>query len=100
VPTDWDDAPSRDSLAEIQTESSDYYAGFTSVNRELSIAQTRGFTPTERQLVLALTHIARIYATARSGKPIGGRSPDWLRGRLDGLRASLRNNTAARAQTE
>ncbi len=100
MPTDWDDAPTRDALAEIQLESSDYYAGFTSVIRELSMAQTRGFTPTERQLVLALTHAARIYSSARSGKPIGGRSPDWLRGRLDGLRASLRHDTASRPQSE
>ncbi len=81
-------------------ESPDYYAGFTSITRELSRAQARGYELTERQLVLAVTHSARIYTSARGGKPIGGRSPDWLRGRVDGLRSALRRMAEARAQTE
>lgn len=91
---DQDETPSGEPLAEYLAESPDYYAGFTSVIREVSSAQARGFTPTERQLVLAVTHSARIYTSARSGKPIGGRSPDWLRGRVDGLRSLLRRRTA------
>lgn len=85
------DEPVVDYLA----ESPDYYAGFTSVLRELSSAQARGFEPTERRLVLAVMHSARIYTSARSGKPVGGRSPDWLRGRVDGLRSLLRRGEAA-----
>jgi hypothetical protein len=87
-------------LAEYLAESPDYYAGFTSVIRELSSARARGFQPTERQLVLAVTHSARIYSSARSGKPISGRSPDWLRGRVDGLRSLLRRGAESRTQSE
>jgi hypothetical protein len=87
-------------LTNYLAESSEYYAGFTSVLRELADAQARGFQPTERQLVLAVTHSARIYTSARGGKPIGGRSPDWLRGRVDGLRSLLRRGSAARPWSE
>jgi hypothetical protein len=47
-----------------------------------------------------VTHSARIYTTARGGKPIGGRSPDWLRGRVDGLRSLLRRTGVARPWAE
>ncbi|HEX2347083.1 MAG TPA: hypothetical protein VHI51_01480 [Ktedonobacterales bacterium] len=87
-------------LIDYLTESSDYYAGFTSVLRELADAQARGYQPTERQLALAVTHSARIYTTARGGKPVGGRSPDWLRGRVDGLRSLLRRTDVARPWAE
>lgn len=100
MPTDWDDLIASEPSAEFRPESADYYAGFTSVIRELSGARARGFEPTERQLILALTHAARIYASARSGKPIGGRSPDWLRGRVDGLRESLRRNAMSHTQAD
>ncbi|HEY7973886.1 MAG TPA: hypothetical protein VID72_00955 [Ktedonobacterales bacterium] len=93
---DQSETPSRGPLVDFLAESPDYYAGFTNVLRELSSAQARGFEPTERQLVLAVMHSARIYTSARSGKPIGGRSPDWLRGRVDGLRSMLRRGEAAR----
>jgi hypothetical protein len=95
-----DETPSGESLTDFLTESSDYYAGFSSVIREVSSAQERGFQPTERQLVLAVTHSARIYTSARSGKPVGGRSPDWLRGRVDGLRSMLRRQVAAQIQAD
>lgn len=87
-------------LTDYLAESSEYYAGFTSVLRELADAQARGYQPTERQLVLAITHSARIYTSARGGKPIGGRSPDWLRGRVDGLRSLLRRGGGARSWAE
>jgi hypothetical protein len=87
-------------LVDYLAESSDYYAGFTSVLREIADAQARGYQPTERQLVLAVTHSARIYTTARGGKPIGGRSPDWLRGRVDGLRSLLRHTGGVRPWAE
>ena len=93
---DQSETPSGQPLADYLAESPDYYAGFTSVLRELASARERGFEPTERQLVLAVMHSARIYTSARSGKPIGGRSPDWLRGRVDGLRSLLRREGAAR----
>jgi hypothetical protein len=97
---DQSETPSGEPLTEYLAESPDYYAGFTSVLRELSSAQARGFQPTERQLVLAVTHSARIYTSARSGKPIGGRSPDWLRGRVDGLRSLLRREAPRRPWAE
>ncbi|HEX8732086.1 MAG TPA: hypothetical protein VF725_08495 [Ktedonobacterales bacterium] len=100
MPTDWDDLIASDQPSGFRPESAEYYAGFTGVIRELSGARARGFEPTERQLILALTHAARVYASARSGKPIGGRSPDWLRGRLDGLRESLRRDALSRTQAD
>jgi hypothetical protein len=96
VPPDKSQTPSREPLTDDGADSPDYYAGFTSVLQELSDAQARGFTPTERQLVLAITHSARIYTFARSGKPVGGRSPDWLRGRVDGLRSALKRDDMPR----
>lgn len=98
--SDHDEAPSSETLAQLLAESPEYYAGFTSVVHELSSAQARGFEPSERQLVLAVTQSARIYTSARSGKPISGRSPDWLRGRVDGLRSMLRRQIEARTQAE
>lgn len=98
--TDWDDLTASDQPSGFLPESADYYAGFTSVVRELSWARARGFEPTERHLVLALTHAARIYSAARGGKPIGGRSPDWLRGRMDGLRESLRRDALSHTQAD
>ncbi len=100
MPSDQDTTASAEPFAEYLAESPDYYAGFTSVLSEMSRAQARGFEPTERQLVLAITHSARIYTSARSGKPVGGRSPDWLRGRVDGLRSLLRHQVSARSQAE
>jgi len=87
--------PAGEPVSGYQVESPDYYAGFTSVIRELARARTRGFEPSERELVLAVTHSARIYTSARGGKPIGGRSPDWLRGRVDGLRSQLRRGAGS-----
>ncbi len=87
---DQSETPADEPLSEYRVESSDYYVGFTSVIRELARARERGFEPSERELVLAVTHSARIYTSARGGKPVGGRSPDWLRGRVDGLRSQLR----------
>ena len=87
---DQSETPTGEPLSGYLAESPEYYAGFTSVVRELARARARGFEPTERELVLAVTHSARIYTSARGGKPIGGRSPDWLRGRVDGLRSQLR----------
>lgn len=97
----YDDAmPSNDLVAEYLDKSPDYYSGYTSVLRELSSAQERGFQPTERQLVLAVTHSARIYTSARSGKFVSGRSPDWLHGRVDGLRSMLRRRVLADPQRD
>lgn len=75
----------------------EYRAGFSSVLRELAWARSRGFEPTERQLTVAISESARIYTTARSGKPIGGRSPEWMRGRVDALRTVIRRGIAARS---
>lgn len=84
----------------VEEVSPDYYAGYMGVARELSRAMARGFRPTERQLALGMTQAARIYSAAQGGKPVGGRSPEWLRGRVDGLRALIRKGVAARPQAE
>ncbi len=75
--------------------SADYRAGFNTIMRDYAWGASRGYQPTERQLVLAVIHAARIYTAARGGKPISGRSPDWLRGRVDALRALIRQGVAA-----
>ncbi len=75
--------------------SADYHVGFNTIMREYAWGASRGYAPTERQLVLAVTHAARIYTTARGGKPISGRSPEWLRGRVDALRTLIRRGAAA-----
>jgi hypothetical protein len=68
-----------------------YQAGYTRTLRELEWAQAQGWHPTERQIVGALTQAMRVYSTVRSGKPIGGRHPAWLRGRADALRSLLQS---------
>jgi hypothetical protein len=89
-----DELPELDGeLANVGT-SADYRAGFDTVMREFAWSRSRGYMPTERQLVLAVTHAARIYTAARGGKPLSGRSPDWLRGRVDALRALIRRRIA------
>ena len=75
--------------------SPEYRAGYNTIMREYTWGARRGYLPTERQMVLALTHAARIYSAARGGKPVSGRGPDWLRGRVDALRALIRRGVAA-----
>jgi hypothetical protein len=79
--------------------SAEYRAGFNAIMRDYTWGASRGYLPTERQLVLAVTHAARIYATARGGKQVSGRSPDWLRGRMDALRALIRQGVAAEPES-
>ncbi len=79
--------------------SADYRAGFNTIMREYAWGSSRGYTPTERQLVLAVTHAARIYTAARGGKPISGRSPEWLRGRVDALRTLIRQGVATEPES-
>lgn len=66
-----------------------YQAGYTRTMREVEWARAQGWNPTERQIVRALTQAMRVYSAVRSGKPIGGRHPAWLRGRADALRSLL-----------
>ena len=66
-----------------------YQAGYMRTLREMEWVQTQGWTPTERQVVQALMQAMRVYSAVRSGKPIGGRHPAWLRGRADALRSLL-----------
>jgi hypothetical protein len=68
----------------------DYDAGYEQVTREVAWVRLRGWDPSERQLTVMLMRAARIYATVRGGKSVAGQSPEWLRGRLDALRAVLR----------
>lgn len=70
-----------------------YRAGFTRTLREMEWAQAQGWNPTERQIVSALMQAMRVYTAVRSGKPIGGRHPAWLRGRADALRSLLHNGS-------
>ena len=66
-----------------------YADGYRRVMRELAWARAHSFTPTERHITLALAQAARVYAAARGGKFVGGRRPEWLRGRADALRELL-----------
>jgi hypothetical protein len=79
--------------------SADYRAGFNTIMRDFAWGASRGYSPTERQLVLAVTHAARIYTAARGGKPVSGRSPEWLRGRVDALRTLIRRGVAAQPES-
>lgn len=79
--------------------SADYRAGFSTIMRDYAWGASRGYSPTERQLVLAVTHAARIYTATRGGKPVSGRSPEWLRGRLDALRTLIRRGVAAKPES-
>ena len=79
--------------------SADYRAGFSAIMRDYTLGASRGYSPTERQLVLAVTHAARIYTATRGGKPVSGRSPEWLRGRLDALRILIRRGVAAQPES-
>lgn len=79
--------------------SADYRAGFNTIMRDYAWGASRGYSPTERQLVLAVTHAARIYTAARGGKPVSGRSPEWLHGRVDALRTLIRQGVAAEPES-
>ncbi len=79
--------PSRDEAA--------YRAGYARMMREFEMGRAMGWRPSERQLVVALTRTARIYASARRGKPVGGQHPDWLKGRADALRTLLRRGVGS-----
>lgn len=72
-----------------------YRMGYTRTMREIAWARSHGWTPTERQLVLALSQITRVYGAVRGGKPIGGQRPDWLRGRADALRELLQRGVGS-----
>jgi hypothetical protein len=73
--------PDRDAAA--------YQSGYERTMREYRWVRAHGWTPTERQIVLALTQTLRVYGAARGGKPVAGPRPDWLRGRADALRELL-----------
>jgi hypothetical protein len=76
-----------------------YSAGFTRTMREMEWAQAQGWSPTERQIVAALMQAMRVYSAVRSGKPIGGRHPAWLRGRADALRSLLHDGVGMAADS-
>jgi hypothetical protein len=79
--------------------SEEYRSGFAAIMRDYTFGASRGYLPTERQLVLAVTHAARIYTAARGGKPVSGRGPEWLRGRVDALRTLIRQGVAAEPES-
>jgi hypothetical protein len=72
-----------------------YRDGYESVMREIAWARRYGWTPTERQLVIAVTQAQSVYASARRGKFIGGQRPEWLHGRADALRELLHAGVGA-----
>jgi len=78
-----------------ETRESAFRVGYSRTMREFAWALARGYAPTERQLVIALTQTMRVYTAARGGKPIGGQRPDALRGRADALRMLIRQGVAA-----
>ncbi len=82
-------------LDDFSSDEVAYRDGYARVIRELMWARSRGFVPTERQLVLALTQANRVYGAVRGGKFVGGRHPEWLRGRADALRTVLRDGIPA-----
>ncbi len=67
-----------------------YRDGYDRVIRELRWVRSRGWTPTERQITVALMQAARVYAAARGGRSVAGQRPEWLRGRVDALRMLVR----------
>ncbi len=75
-----------------------YRDGYARVMREISWARAQGWTPTERQLVLALSQAGKVYAAVRGGRSIGGQRPEWVHGRADALRALLRHGVGALPQ--
>ncbi|HEY7779355.1 MAG TPA: hypothetical protein VIC85_04000 [Ktedonobacterales bacterium] len=75
-----------------------YQDGYESAMRELTLARTLGWEPTERQMTLALLRAVRMYGRVRGGKVIGGRHPEWLHGRADALRALLRQGIGTGGQ--
>jgi hypothetical protein len=66
-----------------------YRNGMYQTLREMQWARARGWQPTERQIVDALMQTMHVYSVAQSGKPIGGKHPAWLRGRVEALRLLL-----------
>ena len=76
-------------------ESDPYAEGYNRATRELAWARAHGFTPTERQLVSAVTQTMRVYEVVQGGKAVAGRHPEWLRGRADALRDLLRQGAGS-----
>ncbi|MGO8946232.1 MAG: hypothetical protein ACLQUY_00930 [Ktedonobacterales bacterium] len=72
-----------------------YQDGYSRTLGEFAWAREHGFVPSERRLVLAFTQAVKIYDTVRGGKSVGGRQPEWLRGRADALRMLLARGTGA-----
>lgn len=69
----------------VTDDTSPYHAGYDRTVREYQWARRHGWSPTQRQLVVAFMQTMRVYTAARGGKPIGGQSPEWLRGRVSAL---------------
>lgn len=78
-----------------QGDDAAYRDGYSRALREVAWARRGGWTPTERQIVLALSQALKVYTTVRGGKSIGGRPPEWLRGRADALRQLLRQGVGS-----
>jgi len=81
-------------IAPVDDDESAYRNGYARILREVAWIREHGHMPTERQLVLALMQAVKVYDTVRGGRSIGGRHPEWLRGRADALRALVRSGAA------
>ncbi len=75
-------------------DESAYRDGYARIMREVAWIREHGYMPTERQLVLALMQAVKVYDTVRGGRSIGGRHPEWLRGRADALHALVRSGVS------
>lgn len=72
-----------------------YRDGYERIMREMALARRYGWTPTERQLVVAVAQAQSVYASVRRGKFVGGQRPEWLHGRADALRDLLHAGAGA-----
>lgn len=94
----WEELPPAGLDAAAGGDAAAYRDGYARVMREIGWARAHGWTPTERDLVLALSQAGKVYATVRGGRSIGGRRPEWVHGRADALRALLRHGVGALPQ--
>lgn len=77
-----------------------YEDGYRRVMREMAWVRARGWAPSERQITVALMEAMKVYATARSGKFVGGQRPEWLHGRAEALRTLLHQGLGALPESE
>ena len=85
----------RAAAADDASDHAAFEDGYQRVKREIAWARARGWSPTQRQLTVALMQAVRVYATVRGGKVVSGQRPEWLHGRAEALRELLRGGAGA-----